>query len=158
MINELLAFENIILENADKYSLDPLLISAIIMQESRGRVWSARFEPSLKFSYMPQSYAKKCFISLETEVVFQRTSWSLMQVLGVKARELGFDGFLPQLLLPSLAIEYGCKVLGDLTKKYQKLNDVIVSYNSGSPRYLASGKYINEDYLSGVKSWLIKVK
>ena len=158
MINELLPFEKIIKDCSDKYAIDENLIMAIIMQESRGRIWSARYEPDLKYSYMPQSYAKKLFISLDTELVMQKTSWGLMQILGVRAREIGFDQLLPQLLLPSIAIEYGTKVLSDLTKKYDKTDKVIVSYNAGNPRYAASGKYINQNYLDGVNKWLIQVK
>lgn len=158
MINELKPFENIIIRNADKVSLDPLLIGAIIMQESAGHIWTARHEPNVKYSYMPQTYSKALNISLDTELAFQKTSWGLMQLMGFKAREIGFDAFLPQLLLPSVNIEYGCKAMSLFCNKYPKLNDAIASYNAGSPRYLASGKYVNQNYVDGVNKWLTLVK
>lgn len=155
MIPELKPYEDIIFSSADKYEVKAQLICAVIMQESRGRAWSYRYEPTVKWSYYPLNYKDKLGISLDTEIMAQKTSWGLMQIMGFKAREMGYDNHLPQLLLPSVGIEWGCKVISSLQKKYSG-DDVIAAYNGGSPRKDGQGKYISEllTYVEGVNSWL----
>lgn len=156
MIDELKPHSELIAKYSSEFNLDPVLVGAIIMQESRAKVWTARYEPNSKYKINVAEFAKLTGISQDTELCFQKTSWGLMHVMGVKARELGFVSFLPQLLLPSLAIEYGCRALLGFKIRYQSTEDVIASYNAGSPRRLASGLYVNQDYVDGVKRWISK--
>jgi soluble lytic murein transglycosylase-like protein len=131
-------------------AIEPELICAFIWQESGGETRAIRFEDKIHFNYTANKYAKQLNISQITEVNCQNTSFGLLQILGVKARELGFEGYLTDLLIPEIGLKYGCKNLGILNKKYKNMEDVIVSYNSGSP-LRRDGKYINEEYLESVK-------
>lgn len=75
-----------------------------------------------------------------------------MQVMGVVARELGFDGILTELCDEELGIAYGCKQLVRL-KKWQRgysESDIIAAYNAGSARFDKQGNYENQSYVDKV--------
>lgn len=154
MIPQLSRFKELIMQAGEKHQISPTLISAIIMQESAGEPWSYRFEPEVKYEVSISLYSKKLHISMDTERNFQHCSWGLMHIMGFKARELGFEEHLPQLLLPSYGLDWGCRALAGFSKKYNRLQDVIVSYNSGSPQLLPNGLYKNQSYLDGVVAWM----
>ncbi len=128
------------------------------MQESGAEVWAYRYEPDAKWQHMALSFSKKLNVSFETEVFMQHCSWGLMQIMGFKARELGFDQHLPQLLLPSQGIEWGCKALAKFHSRYNfDLGPTIAAYNAGSAVMTPSGKYMNQEYVDGVMSWIKKL-
>lgn len=132
------------------------MIGAIIMQESAGNAMAYRYEPKSPYLFNQRDYAKKLRISEDTETNFQKVSWGLMQVMGVKARELGYNGHLPDMLKPSVGIEWGAKALLSFSNKYPNQEDVIASYNAGSPRR-KDGQYVNQAYVDGVNGWLKKI-
>lgn len=152
MIKQLEPFKELIKQAEDNFALDPALIGGIIMQESGGRICSYRAEPTSTLSYLPQSYANKLYISLQTEINFQRCSWGLMHIMGFKAREVGYDDHFFDLISdPQKAIYWGCKAL--VSFKSTTLNDMIASYNAGSPKQ-EDGVYSNQGYVDGVKMWM----
>jgi len=70
-----------------------------------------------------------------------------MQIMGFKARELGFEGYLPMLCLPHLGLEWGCRALEKfLARERGDYFRAVASYNAGSVRYV-DGKLSNEEYV-----------
>lgn len=137
------------------YGLNCDLILSIISQESQGNPDAIRFEPRSSLAFSPNVYCKKLFITVETERNHQNTSWGLMQVMGFKARELGYDDYLHKLVDPKLGVEYGCRTLAQIKKKYAYDEDVIAAYNAGSP-LRKNGIYINKEYVDSVKEkWAV---
>lgn len=139
----------LISEAANKHGLDKNLVCAIVDVESGGKTNSSRYEPSFRYLYKVDKFAKMQGLSNFTEEAHQKTSWGLMHVMGAVARELGFNGHLPQLTNPHVGLEYGCKKLSQLYKKYLNMEDVIASYNAGSPR-MVMDLYVNQSYINSV--------
>ena len=140
----------LIQNTAGSFGVPWRLVYAIINVESRFEPYACRFEPlwNEKWVVTPDVFAKSLGQSIPTEIVQQKTSWGLMQVMGAVARELGFTGYLPQLCLSEYSIHYGCKKLQQLMKRYPTdINDVVAAYNAGSPRRQPDGRYVNDGYL-----------
>lgn len=148
-------YSELITQVANQLGLDPILVTAIIMQESAGDTYARRFEKSYYEHQRfldPERFAESSQISSETEKIDQATSWGLMQVMGVVAREVGYIGKLSKLLIPERGIYWACKKLQHIAGKYQKLEDIIASWNAGSPHILDNGKYFNQSYVDAVMS------
>ena len=75
-----------------------------------------------------------------------------MQVMGATARELGFKGWLGQLLCPDEGLLCGVKYLHKQFKRFgsRGLPAVIAAYNAGSPRTEKSGAFKNQAYVDKV--------
>jgi len=139
----------LITQAARQSDLDPALVWAICKQESGMNPLAVRHEPAYKWVCKPvENKPHGC--SLDTERMLQKTSFGLMQVMGAVFREYGFKGWLSEIITqPALQLEYGCKHLKRKLAKYGSEGG-IVAYNSGSPRYNAQGKYVNQYYLDNV--------
>lgn len=133
--------------------LDPLLAIAICEQESGYVSSRVRYEKNWKYLINTAKHAQALGISIETEIQLQMFSWGPMQVMGSVARELGYLGHLTELIIPQFGVSYGCKKLKQLSKKYLSLDDLIASYNAGSP-VIIEGKYKNQRYVTEVKERL----
>lgn len=144
--------KQLIIKYADKYGLDPKIVYGVCMQESGLNPLACRYEPKYKWLWNPsKSKPKTC--SLDTEIILQKTSWGLMQDMGAVFRELGFTGWLTEVIQsPEVQIDYGCCLLAKKIQKYG-LVEGILSYNSGSPLRKKGGGYVNEDYLKGVMQY-----
>lgn len=123
---------------AAAYQLDPILVEAIVVQESSGNCDAFRFEkdfwnrlmkPQAKFKGLnPRRYA---------------SSYGLMQIMWATATERGWSADLPPELLfvPETALDYGCRqlrhIMDRMSIKYptfdtsQQLTAVLASYNGG---------------------------
>lgn len=152
--------DNLIESYALKYDLDKDLIKAIVMVESSGKTFAVRFEPGYRWLYYPRELASKNNVTHETMVTIQSMSWGLMQIMGATAYEQGFpqDQLVSQLVLPHLGIDYGCKFLKSLFRRYNLESDVIAAYNAGSPKKLDSGMYNNQRYVDKVHAELVKLR
>lgn len=139
---------------ANRFGLDPKLIASIIIQESGGNTYAVRYEPGFRYKTDVAKFARANGITTETESILQQCSLGLMQVMGVVARELEFNRNLLELTSPAVGIYLGCKKLEQLSKKYAHLDDVIASYNAGSPRFKSDKSYVNQLYVNQVKSRL----
>lgn len=142
---------------AESFRLDSNLIRAIIMTESSGDPTATRFEKDWHYFYSPRQFADKLGISFQEEDRNQATSWSLMQIMGAVARELGFTDKLEMLLIPEIGVFYGCKKLKKLFESKMCSGDeekVISSYNQGSPRMTDGGMYLNQIYVDRVYGYL----
>jgi hypothetical protein len=150
--------EALALELAVEFDLDPHLIQAICLIESSNDPRKARFEPSyLKHQrfHRAEFFKTKLGQTLETEEMMQCFSWGPMQVMGVVARELGFDGYLTELAQLRPGMRVGCLVLQNLVRRFgQHEPDIIASYNGGSPRHLVNGQYFNQEYVDKVSEAL----
>lgn len=121
---------------ADIFDLPEALVIAICKVESNWHPSAYRFEPAFKVKYVdklvldPDDYLP----SIESERIGRSTSFGLMQIMGQKAREMGYKGdYLIQLCEPTVNLKYGCRLLYDLLKRYGKLDEAISAYNAGSP-------------------------
>jgi soluble lytic murein transglycosylase-like protein len=130
---------------------DVELIYAIIETESGWNPYTVRYEPAWKYIVsIPDKKLKSLGITRITEEQLQKFSWGLMQIMGSVARELNFTGILTELVNPQLNVNLGIRHIKNFIGKYKKLEDVIASYNAGSPRKREDGKYVNQDYVDKV--------
>lgn len=127
---------------ASAYDLPWALVEAIVMTESSGHADAYRYEPH--YQYLVGSDLSV------TEQVGQQISWGLMQVMGAVAREVGFRGWFPALCVPETGLLYGCKHIKRFYDRYKNWQDAISSYNQGSPRKNADGRYLNQSYVDTV--------
>lgn len=116
-------FNQLIAETADKYDLDPQLIYATIMTESRGNPNAYRFEPRLKDA-----------------------SLCLGQILTSTARLLGFKGEAKELYKPEVCIDLIGKYHRTMLDKHGDLsvNELAAAYNTGSPRKRPIAGYLRK--------------
>lgn len=127
-----------ILIAAKKYDLDPILVEAIVVQESAGNCDAFRFEkdfwnrlmkPQAKFKGLnPRRYS---------------SSYGLLQIMWAVAVERGWSADLPPELLfvPETSLDLGCRQLRHLTDrmiaKYPTAQAdtlrpaILASYNGG---------------------------
>lgn len=138
---------------ADFYKVDKNLAVAIASVESKFDAWAARFEPKWKYFVTPEKYSRSLGITLQTETMFQQTSWGLMQVMGSVMRELGYQDHLNSGAAIEVGARYGCAKLKTLLNRYPKEEDAISAYNAGS-LIVADGKYKNQQYVDKVNEVL----
>lgn len=141
---------NIITDVARDHDIPWTLLAAIVQTESGGNPMAARFESHYKYTVTPAVFAKENGISEITELVLQKTSIGLTQVMGGVARELGHRTSLLELTDPELGLKYGCLQLRRIAKRWNKQPDMIAAYNAGSPIMGIDGKYKNQGYVDKV--------
>ena len=123
---------------AVEHKLDPVLVEAIVVQESAGNTDAFRFEkdfwnrlmkPNPRYASLnPRRYA---------------SSYGLMQPMWVVATERGLDAKLPpeMLFIPEIGLKWGCRQLAYLTAwadqgwpqiaQPDRLLAILASYNGG---------------------------
>lgn len=148
----------IVRSNAKDYLIDPDLVAAIIWQESKANPLAIRYEPNFRFRKEPYKYARFNGITEATENLLQSCSFGMMQVMGCVVRELGHQHSLLELTEAEVGIKYGCKVLSNLLEKYKTFEEVISSYNQGSPLRDKRGVLINIKYVTEVIAHLKYLK
>lgn len=125
-------------------SLDTNLVRAIITVESAWNLRAIRYEASFYERYLKNSaYPKE-------EHRLLASSLGLMQIMGVVAREQGFDGPLENLFIPEVNILYGCILLRKLSQRYQTLEEIIAAYNAGSATRTPDGCFVNQGYVDKI--------
>lgn len=143
---------------SEELGIDAKLVMAICLVESNLVTWSCRYEPGWKYFLNIEEWAQKLGQTINTERMQQATSWGPMQVMGSVARELGFKGHMPQLVVPEIGIRYGCLKLLSLMKRYSDEKDVIAAYNAGSARKDYNDRYVNYAYVDKVMANLTKLR
>lgn len=147
-----------LLEICVKLDIDPALVRAICQVESGGISGRVRFEPEYRYLVSPSHWALNNGITVQTEIVMQKTSWGLMQLMGSNFRALGFAGQWPEVgYLIGLQLNYSCTFLKGLLKRYGR-DEAIASYNAGSPRRDKSGKLVNQIYVDKVMKYFFQIK
>jgi len=128
------------------------LMCAIVPVESGRNSIVARHEPTFRWTVRTPPGPAAC--TRETELVLQKTSWGLCQIMGATARALGFRRWLTELLDPDTNLLWGLKYLYRLGEKFgwDDPDDIISAYNQGSPRREEPGgeRYTNQDYVDRV--------
>jgi soluble lytic murein transglycosylase-like protein len=151
-------YKKIIELAGQKHGLPQKLIAAICEVESNWQTCANRYEPEFAKRYVTVETVKPVVpCTFNTEAINLSTSWGLMQVMGMTARELGFDGpYLGALMTdPALGVDYGCRLLKSKWRQYYKdygLGGVVAAYNVGSPRMDANGQWVNQQYVDNVMS------
>jgi soluble lytic murein transglycosylase-like protein len=91
---------------AAAHGLDPDLVEAVVEQESDSHFHAYRFEPGFWTKYLASNPTWSNRNPLEVSA-----SIGLMQVMFTTAVENGFTGQPWDLFAPSVALDYGCRVL-----------------------------------------------
>lgn len=146
--------DSLIEKIARRHGLAVALVAAVVRVESGGNPWAIRYEPAFFDRYIaPKPVKSKAPCSDQTEARMQATSWGLMQIMGATARETGFDGvFLSELCDPEVGLEWSCRYLVKLVKRYGDGEAAVAAYNAGSPRKLANGQFRNQAYVDKIRS------
>lgn len=160
IMERLSGLKDVIKSVSAQLCVDEILLYGIIWKESCGDCWATRFESNYYDKnkvHLPMHYADKLGISAGTERLMQAMSWGPMQVMGVVAREMGYDGPLPRLCLPEVGIYWGARKLLVLFKRYpENLDHVISAYNAGSAidsdPSQPGVQYSNQNYVNAVKA------
>lgn len=148
----------------DKSAPSMATVLAVISQESGGSPWATRFEPAFaKWLQSQISKDPKKFktygraISKATEMMLRSTSFGLMQLMGQTMRELGYDKqYLTAGCDARENIYLGVKFLCKLLARHGDEDSALASYNAGSPRRAANGKFVNQEYVDSVKAFKAK--
>lgn len=127
----------------DRGSLPVELVLAICMKESSFRSYAIKYEP--QYRYLVGDQAKMAV----AELLGQKHSWGLMQVMGAVAREYGFTGAFHELWDPQIGLRYGMNHLNKLYRRHGNWPDTIASYNAGIPSKV-NGAYKNQAYVNFV--------
>jgi len=144
---------DVITEAAYKYGLDTMLVAAIVATESDGDTFAVRYEPGyrwLQTEVHTKLLAQNLNITIDTEIILQKCSWGLMQIMGSTARDHGYVGPLPKLCEPKSGVNIGCIYLRALANRFTSVDDVISAYNAGSPKKQKGGLYFNQVYVDKV--------
>jgi soluble lytic murein transglycosylase-like protein len=132
------------------------LLAAIVQKESSGNALATRFEPAYSYFWDAKTCAKKLNCSVETELNMQACSYGLTQIMGAVCREYGFTGWFGELYNVDTNLLYGGRHLRKFLAKYPAgITDAISSYNQGSPRKDAKGKYLNQSYVDDVLAFKV---
>lgn len=133
-----------------KYDCPANIIYGVMKKESGLNHIVVRYENNYKWLYKPGE-VKPATCSFDTEIVLQKVSYGLMQVMGAVFREYGFVGWLTELVNDvDRQVQYGVKHLSKKIKKYG-LNGGISAYNAGIPSS-TNQSYVN-DVLKYSKEW-----
>ncbi len=151
-------YEVLIWEYATAYQVNAHLASAIAHVESGLNPNVARYESHYKWLFNPEKFVNHSN-TLDTETMFQKTSFGLFQLMGANFRELGFKadwGLVFQ--KTTIQVDYGIKFLKKLSTKYDKIEDCIAAYNSGRPKKDEGGRYDNQIYVDKVLAEMLRRK
>jgi len=127
------------------------VIMGIVETESSFNPYAARYEPHFRYLVSPERYYRYYSSSPEIEVILQKTSLGLMQVMGANYRAMGYKGPLTALFDDwEEQLYYSVKFFLKLYEKYGNVPDAVAAYNAGSPRRKPDGRYVNQNYVSKV--------
>ncbi|MEW6265319.1 MAG: transglycosylase SLT domain-containing protein [Thermodesulfobacteriota bacterium] len=142
---------------SERHGLDPGLTAAVVLAESAAQPAAVRFEAHYRWLFKPES-VKPDICSIETEVMLQKISFGLMQIMGAVARERGFQGWLTELCRPEQGLEYGCRHLAWLLDRFSPIEAAVSAYNQGFPRRGPDGRYLNQPYVDKVMNLYHRIK
>jgi len=143
--------KDLVISIAKDHGLDEDFVCAIVKVESNWNPSVVRYEPNWKYFVNPKKFAEKNHITEKTETELQKFSWGLTQIMGGKARELGFDDMLTELISPEIALNYSCIFLKNLLDRYKVYEKVAAAYNGGSALYkTGTQEFRNQQYVDKV--------
>lgn len=146
------------IENISRnFGIDPKLVTAIVGIESSFDPRISKFEPGVK-PERAALFTGFLHVDQETEENGQRVSYGLMQILGLTARNLGFSKHFIELYEPDTNLFWGCKLLQQLTRRFEEEDEVIAAYNDGNARRTQDGTFVVQGYVDKVKNYRRKMK
>jgi hypothetical protein len=149
-------------------SLNPQVVSALIMQESLGHPGAYRYEPAFFARYLEKfspseipGYFPRPLPSIISEKKARATSWGLMQIMGQTAREFNFQGkWLPyELCQIDTNIDLGCRILAHYIRQRKTIEAGLLRYNGGGdPDYPIKvlDRIGTKDFNETIKKWGLK--
>lgn len=112
---------------ADTHGLDPLLVRAVVIQESAGRADAFRYEPGFWLRYLAHSERWQ-----QEEPRRVSSSYGLMQILYPTAVDYGYRGAPEGLFDISTNLDLGCRVLkSHLVRFGGQIALALAAYNAG---------------------------
>lgn len=142
-------FADNIMRTATKFKIPVDLLFAICKQESNFIATAIRWEPHFYHKYVKP----RADVPFE-EAVGWACSWGLMQIMGATARYLGYKNALCGLWQPIINLDWGCKYLNKLMKRYDWNEEyATAAYNAGSVRKNEDGTYVNQTYVDKIAKW-----
>ncbi len=149
-----------IVDAARAHGLDPLVVEALVLQESSGNPYAWRPEPAYRYlvdcrtglpfracspDELRSTIAPPDFPTLagtrDQEWWAQRASLGLCQIMGAVAREQGFrEPYLLALCEPATNLRIGCQILkGHLEWARGDLTLALAAYNAGRAGAMRGG-------------------
>lgn len=135
----------LVLAEAEKFNLDPFILSGLIWVESSGKPDSYRYEPAFTWFFdrvkgplhrsdLTVEGNRRLALDIlgETEFAFQSSSHGLSQCMGSVAREMGYN-FSPEGFYdPATNIHYGAKYLSVCFRRAGGIVEkALLRYNGG---------------------------
>jgi len=115
-----------------KHDLPPDIVYGVCMQESAMNAHACRYEHNYKYLITKPNKPFTC--SYDTEMILQKCSIGLMQVMGAVYREYGYEGWLSALFCePATQLDFGCLHLKNKLIKHQSIEKALSAYNAGVP-------------------------
>lgn len=142
-----------ILDISQIYEIDASIIAGLVMTESASNPYAMRYEPEWRYVYKTKEFSEKIRCTRNTEIIGQKTSWGLIQIMGTVAREMGFMGWFSELCNPPIGLEFGIKYFSKKMRQYVVLDHAISAYNHGRPWLLKDGTYGNQAYVDKVRGY-----
>lgn len=138
-----------IIAAAAAQNLDPLLVEAVVWQESSDKRFAFRYEPAFWERYL---YGRAHAPGIEFGPL-AACSYGLMQVLYTVAREDGFSGAPEELFDVIPALQVGCVHLRKMLDWAQGDDaKALAAYNAGTGNWQAG-----QDYAASVLAWKAKL-
>jgi soluble lytic murein transglycosylase-like protein len=120
-------YEPLIEQKAKEYGLEPALVKAVVSVESSGMTSAYRYEPAFWLRYMAN---KPEFKGMNPHRA--SASYGLMQVMYATAVAHGLKGEPEEMFIPTVGLDYGCRVLSKLLKKCNgDVEQALAQYNGG---------------------------
>lgn len=141
--------------------VDALLVAALIETESGGNPHKAFYDSDHTPLEKPVQWAEKLGLPTNTERMYQRTQWGLLQIYGTVARQRGFDlPYMTLLCQPAWNLEVGLRQLEWLIPQVHSEDDLIVAWRYGPPKQRSSGgsAAAEQAYLAQVKANIAKIQ
>ena len=130
---------------AQRHSLDPWLMEALVLTESSGRADAFRFEPAFYDRYLKGKAEWADQIPRRVS-----SSYGLMQIMYPVAKELGFNGEPEMLFVPSVNLTWGCLKFSQLLGwAAGDENRALCAYNGGKVGNVAA-PFRNQSYADKV--------
>jgi len=139
---------------AERHTLDPQLVEAIVQVESGGQTDAFRFEPKFWSRYLAKLPDYRGANPRRVSA-----SYGLMQIMYQTAKERGFDGQPEELFCPDVNLEWGCTHLRFLIEWSQSYTTVsparqieaaVAAWNGGrggnqpTEALLRNGRYVKK--------------
>lgn len=145
-------YKDDIITYATKYKLNHITVAALIVQESSVNPYAVRFEQAFMTRYTDKTRDIPGMVSSahwDSERICRSTSWGLMQIMGLVAREYGYGKlYLSELVDPHDNLDIGCKHLSTLIQRKGDEVRGLLAYNGGG----------DERYPSRIETWRRRIE